>query len=76
VVEKVRDAGGHVDQRRGAEAAEWGWSTSGDVVVHIMQPAARDYYALEEIWGAASRCAEARPAGARPSRPPERGDRD
>jgi ribosome-associated protein len=21
------------------------------VVVHVMQPAARDYYALEEIWG-------------------------
>jgi ribosome-associated protein len=23
----------------------------GDVVVHVMQPAIRAYYALEELWG-------------------------
>ena len=23
----------------------------GDVVVHIMQPAIRDYYRLEDLWG-------------------------
>jgi ribosome-associated protein len=25
----------------------------GDVVVHVMQPAVRSYYALEELWGTA-----------------------
>ena len=51
VVEKVKGAGGEVISVEGAEAGEWVLVDLGDVVVHIMQPAVRDYYALEEIWG-------------------------
>jgi ribosome-associated protein len=51
VVEKVKDAGGHVISVEGTEAGEWVLVDLGDIVVHIMQPAVRNYYALEEIWG-------------------------
>jgi ribosome-associated protein len=51
VVEKVKDAGGEVISVEGAEVGEWVLVDLGDAVVHIMQPAIRDYYALEEIWG-------------------------
>jgi ribosome-associated protein len=51
VVEKVKAAGGGVISVEGTEAGEWVLVDLGDVVVHIMQPAARNYYALEEIWG-------------------------
>jgi nicotinate (nicotinamide) nucleotide adenylyltransferase/ribosome silencing factor RsfS/YbeB/iojap len=51
VVEKVKGAGGQVISVEGTEAGEWVLVDLGDVVVHIMQPTARNYYALEEIWG-------------------------
>ena len=51
VVEKVKGAGGEVISVEGTEAGEWVLVDLGDIVVHIMQPAARAYYALEEIWG-------------------------
>jgi len=51
VVEKVKAAGGHVISVEGTEAGEWVLVDLGDIVVHVMQPAVRDYYALEEIWG-------------------------
>ncbi len=51
VVEKVKDAGGEVISVEGTEVGEWVLVDLGDAVVHIMQPAVRDYYALEEIWG-------------------------
>jgi ribosome-associated protein len=52
VIEKVKGAGGEVISVEGTEAGEWVLVDVGDAVVHIMQPAIRDYYALEEIWGA------------------------
>lgn len=51
VAEKVKAAGGQVISVEGSEAGEWVLVDLADVVVHIMQPAVRDYYALEEIWG-------------------------
>jgi ribosome-associated protein len=35
----------------GEDSGEWVVVDLGDVVVHIMQPAIRQYYRLEEIWG-------------------------
>lgn len=35
----------------GEETGEWVLVDLGDIIVHIMQPAIREYYALEEVWG-------------------------
>lgn len=51
VAQQVKEAGGHVVSVEGAEAGEWVLVDLGDMVVHVMQPAIRDYYGLEEIWG-------------------------
>jgi ribosome-associated protein len=51
VAEKVKQAGGTVISVEGEEAGEWVLVDLGDIVVHIMQPAVREHYALEEIWG-------------------------
>jgi ribosome-associated protein len=51
VAEKVKGAGGEVISVEGADVGEWVLVDLGDVVVHVMQPTIRKYYALEEIWG-------------------------
>jgi len=51
VRDKVKAAGGHVVSVEGEESGEWVLVDLGDAVVHIMQPAIRLYYHLEEIWG-------------------------
>lgn len=52
VRDKVKSAGGHVVSVEGEDGGEWVLVDLGDVVVHIMQPAIRAYYRLEELWGA------------------------
>ena len=49
--EKVKAAGGEVISTEGEETGEWVLVDLGDIVVHLMQPAIRAYYELEEIWG-------------------------
>ena len=51
VRDKVKDAGGDVIGMEGQDTGEWVLVDLGDMVVHIMQPAIRQYYRLEEIWG-------------------------
>ena len=51
VRDKVKQAGGHVISVEGEETGEWVLVDLGDVVVHVMQPAIRAYYNLEELWG-------------------------
>jgi ribosome-associated protein len=50
VIDKVREAGYAVYGSEGEESGEWVLVDCGDAVVHIMQPAIRDYYKLEELW--------------------------
>jgi ribosome-associated protein len=51
VEDKAREAGVEILSTEGEEAGEWVLVDLGDVVVHIMQPAVRSHYALEELWG-------------------------
>jgi ribosome-associated protein len=52
VQEKVREAGGTVVSVEGEDTGEWVLVDLGDIVVHLMQPAVRSYYNLEELWQA------------------------
>ena len=51
VRDAVRDAGFPKPRMEGEENGEWIIVDCGSAVAHIMQPAIRQYYALEEIWG-------------------------
>ncbi len=51
VCEQIKAIGGEVISTEGEETGEWVLVDLGDVVVHIMQPAIREYYNLEEVWG-------------------------
>ena len=51
VREKVKEAGGDIISTEGEETGEWVLVDCGDAVVHILQPALRQYYRLEEVWG-------------------------
>jgi ribosome-associated protein len=51
VVDAVRDAGFPKPRIEGQENGEWIIVDCGPAVAHIMQPAIRQYYHLEEIWG-------------------------
>ncbi len=48
---KTKENGGEVFSTEGEDTGEWVLVDLGDVVVHLMQPAIREYYNLEEIWG-------------------------
>ncbi|HSN38564.1 MAG TPA: ribosome silencing factor [Burkholderiales bacterium] len=50
VQEKLKALGAKVYGVEGEQAGEWVLIDLGSVVVHIMQPAIRQYYNLEELW--------------------------
>lgn len=52
VRDKIREAGGDILGTEGEKASEWVLVDAGGVVVHVMHPTARQYYNLEELWGA------------------------
>jgi ribosome-associated protein len=51
VRDSVKAAGGEILSMEGEGTGEWVLVDLGDMVVHIMQPAIRAYYRLEELWG-------------------------
>ena len=51
VRESVKEAGGDIVSTEGEDIGEWVLVDCGDAIVHILQPALRQYYNLEEIWG-------------------------
>jgi len=51
VQNKAKAEGLTVIAMEGEETGEWVLVDLGDIVVHIMQPAIRAYYNLEELWG-------------------------
>lgn len=50
VQEAVKAAGGKIYGIEGERTAEWVLVDIGATVIHIMQPAIRQYYNLEELW--------------------------
>ena len=50
VFDKVREAGAEVIGMEGGHVGEWVLLDLGSIVVHVMQPAIRSYYNLEELW--------------------------
>lgn len=53
VVGKLKERGEEVYGCEGEDSGEWILVDLGEVLVHIMQPAVRDYYNLEELWSKA-----------------------
>jgi len=48
--EKMKALGARVVSVEGERTGEWVLVDLGSMVVHIMQPATRQYYNLEELW--------------------------
>ena len=55
VTDKVREFGGHIYGSEGEDSGEWVLVDCGDVVVHVMQPAVREHYQLEQLWSEGKR---------------------
>ena len=53
VVVKLKERGEEILGREGEGSGEWILVDLGEVLVHVMQPAVRDYYNLEELWSRA-----------------------
>ncbi len=51
VQEKLKALGAQPLSVEGEQSGEWILVDLGAIVVHIMQPAVRQYYNLEELWG-------------------------
>jgi ribosome-associated protein len=53
VQKKLKEAGAEIIGVEGEQAGEWVLVDAGGLVVHVMHPAVRLHYNLEELWGAA-----------------------
>ena len=65
---KVRAAGGRVHGVEGENSDDWMLVDIGDIVVHMMQPAMRAHYNLEELWNQPKPTAARAPTASRPAR--------
>jgi ribosome-associated protein len=59
VRDKLKESGATIIGTEGEETGDWVLVDAGDIVVHIMQPAVRAYYKLEELWTPPARRAKA-----------------
>ena len=50
VRDSLKEAGSSIVGTEGEDSGEWILVDAGDVVAHVMQPEARSYYNLEELW--------------------------
>ena len=77
VQEKLKALGANVIGVEGRRNGEWVLVDLGDIVVHVMHPAVRSHYNLEELWGGkevrqkpkAKTKAKAKPAAKKQKRP-------
>ena len=47
----LKEQGFEIISTEGTDSGEWALVDAGDVVVHVMLPAVRDYYDIEALWG-------------------------
>jgi len=50
VRDRLREKGSSIVGVEGEGTGEWILVDAGDIVAHVMQPAVRSYYNLEELW--------------------------
>ena len=50
VRDRLKEHGSAIVGTEGEESGDWVLVDSGDIVTHVMQPAVREYYNLEELW--------------------------
>jgi ribosome-associated protein len=50
VRDSLKESGATIIGTEGEESGEWILVDAGDIVAHVMQPAVREYYNLEELW--------------------------
>ena len=60
VHDKVKEAGGEIIGLEGEETGEWVLIDLDRIVVHVMQPAIRSHYNLEELWRTTPKRAKAK----------------
>lgn len=60
VIERAKEAGVKPLGVEGMEQSEWVLVDLGDVIVHVMQPATRQFYDLERLWQQAPRGSDQR----------------
>ena len=51
VVSDFKEAGIPILGCEGQDNGEWALVDAGDLLVHVMLPAVRDFYGIEELWG-------------------------
>ena len=47
----LKEQGFEIISTEGTDSGEWALVDAGEVVVHVMLPAVRDYYDIEALWG-------------------------
>lgn len=50
VIKKAKESGISYVRSEGLQDGEWVIVDLGDIVIHVMQPAAREFYNLEDLW--------------------------
>ena len=50
VRDKLKEAGASIIGVEGEDTGEWLLVDAGEIIVHVMQPAVRVHYNLEELW--------------------------
>ncbi len=51
IEDQLREAGAKALHREGERDGRWVLIDYGDLIVHVMHTAEREYYALERLWG-------------------------
>ncbi|WP_373740666.1 ribosome silencing factor [Neisseria sp.] len=51
VAVELKSAGFELLGSEGQDSGEWALVDAGDLVVHVMLPAVRDYYDIDTLWG-------------------------